>query len=202
MYQDFPQCQTNSGCDVNKTWVLFWKCCLFVLDDISIQVFIYVLFLNHLTCTFTWTYTSFGVYVIYISQFSVVSSTVPPGSRHLRHQQANSSKLPIAGWLGSTFGANPRLSEWLRSVSHVLWNRGNGRYRGIPDEGWDEFMSVTPINNNGRKYGREINKGMWIKQNVNNEECMSSWIKRKKQITGMDGWRGVGKEEVFLVLFL
>ncbi len=106
------------------------------------------------------------------------------GSRHLRHQQANSSKLPIAGWLGSTFGANPRLSEWLRSVSHVLWNRGNGRYRGIPDEGWDEFMSVTPINNNGRKYGREINKGMWIKQ-----ECMSSWIKRKKKIMGMDGWR-------------
>ncbi len=97
MYQDFPQCQTNSGCDVNKTWVLFWKCCLFVLDDISIQVFIYVLFLNHLTCTFTWTYTSFGVYVIYIHSFPSYPQPSRRGSRHLRHQQANSSKLPIAG---------------------------------------------------------------------------------------------------------
>lgn len=37
---DFPQCQTNSGCDVNKTWVLFWKCCICTWRYIdSIQVF-------------------------------------------------------------------------------------------------------------------------------------------------------------------
>lgn len=110
----------------SKTWDLVWKCHSFVLNENYIISMSGIDWLNNLNVSefffsFFYVLCIFCLLNIWLhSMLSNPSFPEPTKSCCLSRQQANSSKLPTVGWRGSMFDVNPRLSEWLRSVSQVL----------------------------------------------------------------------------------